>query len=76
VTTEHSRYYVVALVGENKAEWECPKGHHFKAKLIRKKRGIPLPGATAQQMFASWWSRERGGVNSTCFCPTCKRAEP
>jgi hypothetical protein len=49
----------------------CSKGHEWKAALLKKKRGIPLPGETGQRMMASWWSKEKGGT--TMDCPKCKK---
>lgn len=66
-----SRIYVVRLVGKNRAEWECPKGHRWVGTLIPKKRGIPLPDEQGQRFFASWWSKAKGGVIDKC--PKCEK---
>lgn len=61
------RCFVTEYHGKNMASWRCPKGHTWRGRLMKKIRGIPLPGETGLAFMAKWW---RDGV--TRECPTCK----
>ena len=63
----YRRVYVTEYHGNNKATFECKNGHKWKDNLLKKRRGIPLPGEAAQKMLAEYWKQ---GV--TFECPRCK----
>lgn len=73
------RCFVVKYLGQNKATFECRplaiangQSHTFTALVIKKPwryRGLWLPSPALIDRMVSWWSREKGGV--TTSCPEC-----
>jgi hypothetical protein len=53
----------------NRAEFECPDGHRFKATLFRKDPLGQLPGETIRAKLLLIW--RNNGV--TLPCPKCRR---
>ena len=68
-----NRIYVIEYLGNNKARWECSKGHTWVGLLFPKRDsfGRKIPGNhhksdAACRLHARWWSKERGGCSGTC----------
>lgn len=60
------------LVAGSVMRFHCPNGHSWEEDMNRP--SLPLPkrvGAMGCRFYASWWSREKGGVTVTC--KRCKR---
>lgn len=69
-----TRLYVVAYHGGNRATWECAQGCRWQAALADRRRGqARFMDETALERTASWWSREKGGVDGDC--PRCAERE-
>jgi len=64
------RCFVIEYHGENKATFECPHGHIFKAKLFPKDPRGKYPAEALLVKFARYWSKGHSGV--IMDCPRCK----
>lgn len=62
------------LVSGSVMRFHCPAGHSWEEDLNRP--SLPVSkrvGALGAKFYASWWSKEKGGV--TVVCKRCRRAQ-
>lgn len=68
--THFSRAKVLQYLGSNRAVFECPDGHQFRAKVVPDAPGGRKASETMAKFMAERWMRS--GVKMPC--PICARS--
>ncbi len=62
------------LVEGTTMRFHCPAGHSWTEDMNRAELPVPKRvGASGCRFYASWWSKEKGGV--TVVCKACRRKQ-
>lgn len=65
------RGYAERVEGTTKFRFVCPRGHSHVEDINKGRKGILRVGEFGCAQYASWWTKEHGGV--TFNCPACRR---